>query len=67
MRYRARRRGLCEARRFVNRVDSGFLIHAAMRAGELLERGDLDGAATWRRIIGAMKELGRLEPVGAVH
>lgn len=28
-------------------------IHAAMRADELLDQGDLDGAATWRRIIAA--------------
>ncbi len=25
-------------------------IHAAMRADELLDQGDLDGAAVWRRI-----------------
>ena len=32
-------------------------IHAAMRADELLEAGDMDGAATWRRIIKAIEEL----------
>ena len=32
-------------------------IHAAMRADELLEAGDLDGAAAWKRIIKAIEEL----------
>ena len=32
-------------------------IHAAMRADEMLEAGDLDGAATWRRVIKAIEEL----------
>ena len=32
-------------------------IHAAMRADELLDAGDMGGAATWRRIIEAMEEL----------
>ncbi len=37
-------------------------IHAAMRADELLEAGDLDGCAGWRRILRAMGELQRTEP-----
>ena len=36
-------------------------IHAAMRADELLEAGDLDGAATWRRVIKAIEELASTE------
>ena len=32
-------------------------IHAAMRADDLLDRGDLDGAAVWRRIVSAVNEL----------
>jgi hypothetical protein len=32
-------------------------IHAAMRADAMLEKGDLDGYATWKRILGAVKEL----------
>ncbi len=32
-------------------------IHAAMRADELLEAGDLDGVAVWRRILRAIEEL----------
>ena len=32
-------------------------IHAAMRADELLEAGDLDGLAVWKRILAAVDEL----------
>ncbi len=32
-------------------------IQAAMRADELLEAGDLDGYAVWRRIVKAVEEL----------
>jgi hypothetical protein len=37
-------------------------IHAAMRTDELLDAGDLDGVAVWRRIIRAIEELQRKEP-----
>ena len=32
-------------------------IHAAMRADEMLEAGDLDGQAIWKRILAAVDEL----------
>lgn len=32
-------------------------IHAAMRADELLDDGDLDGQAVWKRILTAVEEL----------
>ena len=32
-------------------------IHAAQEADACLEKGDLDGKATWMRVIGAIKEL----------
>ncbi len=32
-------------------------IHAAMRADELLDQGDLDGQAVWKRILKAVEEL----------
>jgi hypothetical protein len=41
--------------------------HTAMRADELLDAGDLDGAATWRRVLAAIKELENVEPRGVVH
>ncbi len=34
-------------------------IHAAMRADAMLEVGDLDGLAVWRRILRAVEELQR--------
>ncbi len=32
-------------------------IHAAMRADAMLEKGDLDGYAVWKRILRAVEEL----------
>jgi hypothetical protein len=32
-------------------------IHAAMRHDELLEAGDMDGVAAWKRILKAIDEL----------
>ncbi len=32
-------------------------IHAAMRGDAMLERGDLDGYAVWKRILKAVEEL----------
>ncbi len=44
-------------------------VHAAMRADELLEAGDLGGYGVWKRIIKAVEELQRVEPRpgGKVH
>ncbi len=32
-------------------------IHAAMRADELLDKGDMEGLAVWKRILRAVEEL----------
>ncbi len=32
-------------------------IHAAMQADAMLDKGDLDGAAVWRRVVTAVEEL----------
>lgn len=32
-------------------------IHVAMRADELLEAGDLDGQAVWKRVLKAIEEF----------
>ncbi len=32
-------------------------IHAAMRADAMLEKGDLDGYAVWKRLLRAMEEI----------
>ncbi len=34
-------------------------IHTAMRADELLDKGDLDGYAVWKRMLKAVEELQR--------
>ncbi len=34
-----------------------MFIHAAMRADELMETGDMDGRAVWIRIVKAIEEL----------
>ena len=42
-------------------------IHAAMRADAMLDKGELDGAAVWRRVLKAIKETLRTEPEGQMH
>ncbi len=42
-------------------------IHAAMRADELLEAGDLDGYEVWKRILRAVGDLQRTAPGARVH
>ena len=42
-------------------------LAAAMRADELLDAGDLDGAATWRKIIKAIEVMQAIEPSGVTH
>jgi len=42
-------------------------IAAAQRIDELVERGDLDGAAVWRRIRRAVKEIANTEPDGPAN
>ncbi len=44
-------------------------IHAAMRADAMLEAGDLDGCAVWKRILRAVEELQGTapKPGEAVH
>ncbi len=37
-------------------------ILAAMRADAMLEAGDMDGYAVWKRILRAVEELQRVEP-----
>ncbi len=37
-------------------------IHAAMRADALLEAGDLEGVAVWKRVLRAVEEMQRAEP-----
>ncbi len=44
-------------------------IHAAIRADAMLEKGDLDGCAVWKRLLRAVEELQgtAIKPGEAVH
>ncbi len=56
-------RGLGHARELTGlQRDDKAPIYAVMRADELLDADDLDGAAAWRQIIRAIEELQRKEP-----
>ena len=45
----------------VKRHSQDAPIEAAMRADAMLEKGDLDGYAVWKRILRAVDELQRAE------
>ncbi len=42
-------------------------IHAAMKADDMLERGDMDGRAVWLRIVDAIKDMQRETPRPGEH
>jgi hypothetical protein len=42
------------AKWLTDQYDAGAPVHAAMRADVMLARGDMDGAAVWRRIATAI-------------
>ncbi len=46
----------------VKRHGADAPIHAAMRADAMLDKGDLDGCAVWKRILWAVEELLGTEP-----
>ncbi len=54
---------------FVKHHGQDAPIHAAMRADAMLEKGDLDGYAVWKRILRAVEELQGAVPKSgeAVH
>ncbi len=37
-------------------------MEAAMKSDAMLDKGDLDGAAVWRRIVAVVNEIQRAEP-----
>ncbi len=54
------------ANELIEQHDEDAPIHAAMRADELMEAGDMEGRAVWLRIGKAIEELGaREKPRGA--
>ena len=45
------------ANELIKQHDEDAPIHAAIRADELLDAGDLDGQTVWKRILAAIEEL----------
>ena len=45
------------AKELIEQHDEDAPIHAAMRADELMEAGDMEGVAVWLRIVKAIEEL----------
>ncbi len=46
----------------VKQHDEDARVHAAMNADAMLEAGDLDGLAIWKRILKAVEDLQAKEP-----
>ena len=42
-------------------------LHAAQRADELLEAGDMNGRRVWLWVLDAVRDITSKEPSGAVH
>ena len=40
---------------------AGAALEAAQRADAMLERGDMDGCAVWKRIVATVEEIERTE------
>ncbi len=55
------------AKLLTNQHGDQAAIDAGMKADELLEAGDMEGYAVWRRIIRAIEELQRTQATGATH
>ena len=55
------------AKLYIDQHDEQAALQAAMQADALLDAGDLDGAATCRKIIKAIETLQATEPDGTLH
>ena len=51
----------------VKRYGEDAATEAAKRADELFDEGDVEGCATWRRILEAIEGLSAMEPGGKVN
>jgi len=52
------------AKLYIDQHGDQAALQAAMQADALLDVGDLDGAATWRKIIKAIEVMQATEPDG---
>ena len=57
----------CVANLMLKRYGDEADIESALRAEELAEEGDHNGAAVWRRVIDAIGQLVNTKPPGPVH
>ena len=55
------------AKLYVDQHGDQAALQAAMQADALLEAGDMEGSATWRKIIAAIEAMRSTETDGAVH
>ncbi len=55
------------AKALLKRHGEAAWFEAAQRADAMLEAGDVKGAATWKRVLAAVRELQKREPGGVVH
>ncbi len=55
------------AKQIIDRYGQDAPLEAAMRADAMLEAGDLDGLAVWKRIKKSAEEWLRERPDGLVH
>lgn len=55
------------AKLLVDRHGADAAIHAAIRADELLDKGDADGQRVWLRIVKAVEELLRKRGDDRIH
>ena len=55
------------AKLYIDQHGDQAALQAAMQADALLEKGDMEGSATWRKIIKAIEVMQATEPDGAMH
>ncbi len=55
------------AKLYIDRHGDQAVLQAAMRSDDLFDTGDMDGAATWRKIIKAIEVMQVAEPSGSLH
>ena len=55
------------AKLLLKRHGEAAWFEAAQRADAMLEAGNMEGAATWKRVLAVVRKLQDREPGGAVH
>jgi hypothetical protein len=57
----------CGAKLLMDQYGADASVHAAMRADQLIEAGDVQGVCVWKRVLKAIEQLTSSDPGGAVH